>query len=123
MGGVFHAKCTDAESREMLILAKIQPRTKNKQRKCAACSLSQCVCNRNIIFQNILGNLRVVFHDEISLMYFMIFLTCNYKRTVKARNVILLDNNWLKYFAKGSIKDIDVKERIDVEIADNEPGA
>ena len=50
MGGVFHAKCTDAESREMMILAKIQPRTKNKQRKCAACSLSQCVCNRNIIF-------------------------------------------------------------------------
>ena len=56
-------------------------------------------------------------------MYFMIFLTCNYKRRVKARNVILLDNNWLKHFAKGSIKDIDVKERIDVEIADNEPGA
>ena len=37
--------------------------------------------------------------------------------------ILLLDNNWLKHFAKGSIKDIDIKERIDAEIADNEPGA
>ena len=42
----------------------------------------------------------------------------------QSKNIILrLDNNWLKHFAKGSIKDIDEKERIDVEIADNEPGA
>ena len=42
----------------------------------------------------------------------------------QSKNVILLlDNNWLKHFAKGSIKDIDEKERIDVEIADNEPAA
>ena len=46
------------------------------------------------------------------------------KDSQRKKNVILLlDNNWLKHFAKGSMKDIDEKERIDVEIADNEPAA
>ena len=41
-GGVNKAGSgTDAESKEMLILAKIQRRTKNKQRKCPCCSVSQ----------------------------------------------------------------------------------
>ena len=53
LGGGVHASCTDAESKEMLILAKIQPRTKNKQRKCPCCSLSQIkLCRRNRLQQD-----------------------------------------------------------------------